>query len=190
VSNKIQLFQGHKVRSVWDEDKEKWWFSVVDIIRILTDQADQDGARNYWRVLKSRLRDDGSQLVTNTNQLKLESSDGKKYLTDVADTEQLLRIIQSIPSKKAEPFKLWLAKVGNEFIDEVSDPELAMERAINNYRRLGYDEAWINQRLKTIEVRKALTDEWDKAGVKRGREYATLTDLMYEIWSGMNTKEK
>ncbi len=189
MKDKLQLFENHPVRYVWDEEHEKYWFSVVDIVRILTDQPDQKGARNYWKVLKKRLKDEGNESVTNSNQLKLKSSDGKKYLTDVADTEQILRLVQSIPSKKAEPFKMWLAKVGNEFIDEAADPELAIDRAVNNYRRLGYSENWINQRLKTIEARKALTDEWDKSGVKQGKEYAVLTDLMYKTWAGMSTRE-
>lgn len=189
MENKIKLFEKQQVRSVWDEENEKWWFSIVDIVAILTDQSDYQKTRNYWKWLKSKLTDEGSQLVSNTNQLRMLSSDGKKYLTDAADTEQILRLIQSIPSKKAEPFKLWLAKVGNEFIDEAADPELAMNRAIQNYRRLGYSENWINQRLKTIEARKALTDEWDKSGVKAGSGYAYLTDLMYKTWADMNAKE-
>lgn len=189
MKDKLQLFEKYPVRYVWDDENEKYWFSVVDIVRILTDQPNQKGARNYWKVLKKRLKDEGNESVTNSNQLKLKSSDGKKYLTDVADTEQILRLIQSIPSKKAEPFKVWLAKVGNEFIDEVADPELAINRAVNNYRRLGYSESWINQRLKTIEARKALTDEWDKSGVKQGKDYAVLTDLMYKTWAGMDARE-
>jgi hypothetical protein len=184
--NKIQLFENKKVRSVWDEDAGKWWFSVVDVIEVLTES---DNPRNYWKVLKHRLLKEGNELVTNCNQLKMQSADGKFYKTDVADIEQLFRLIQSIPSKKAEPLKLWLAKVGSERIDESIDPELSIDRAISNYRRLGYSENWINQRIKSIEVRKALTDEWDKSGVKQGQEYALLTDLMYKTWSDMNTKE-
>ncbi len=188
MKNQVQLFEAQQVRSVWDEEREKWWFSVVDIVRILTD-GDYQSARKYWKVLKGRLTGEGAaQLVTNCYQLKMQAEDGKLRLADVMDTEQILRLIQSVPSKKAEPFKLWLAKVGNEFIDEATDPELAMNRAIQNYRRLGYSENWINQRLKTIEARKALTDEWDKSGVKAGG-YAHLTDLMYKTWADMNTKE-
>ncbi len=189
MNSTMKLFEGQKVRTQWDEKMETWWFSVVDIVAILTD-SDYQTARKYWKVLKGRLAEEGaSQLVTNCYQLKLAASDGKKYLTDVMNTEQILRLVQSIPSKKAEPFKVWLAKVGNEFIDEAADPELAINRAVNNYRRLGYSENWINQRIKTIEVRKALPDEWDKSGVKRGKEYFTLTDLMYKTWAGMTTRE-
>jgi hypothetical protein len=189
MKNELKLFDGKKIRSVWDEESEKWWFSIIDVISILAEQPDYKKARNYWHKLAQRMREqEGNELVTNCHQLKLEAADGKKYLTDVADTEQILRLIQSIPSKKAEPFKMWLAKVGNEFINEAADPELAINRAVNNYRRLGYSEGWINQRLKTIEARKALTD-WDKAGVKQGKEYADLTDLMYKTWAGMNARE-
>jgi len=187
--NKIKLFEGRKVRAVWDEETEKWWFSVVDVIAVLTDQQDALTARKYWNKLKQRLREEGNETVTNCHQLKLEAADGKKYLTDVADTEQVLRLIQSIPSKKAEPFKMWLAKVGNERIDETVDPEMSISRAIQNYRRLGYSENWINQRIKSIEVRKSLTDEWDKSGVNQEDEYAMLTDLMSKTWSGMTTRE-
>jgi hypothetical protein len=186
---KIKLFESQQVRAEWDEDGEKWWFSVLDIIAILTDQSDYQKARNYWKWLKKKLSDEGSQLVSVTHQLKMKAADGKLYKTDVADTEQILRLIQSIPSKNAEPFKLWLAKVGSERIDETVDPELSIDRAIQNYRRLGYSEAWINQRIKSIEVRKALTDEWDKSGVQQGQEYAALTDLMSRKWSGMTTRE-
>jgi len=184
--DKIKLFEEKQVRAVWDADAEKWWFSVVDIVAVLTDS---DNPQVYWRVLKKRLADEGNETVTNCNGLKMLAPDGKMRLTDVADTEQVLRIIQSIPSKKAEPFKLWLAKVGSERIDEAIDPELSIDRAIQNYRRLGYSENWINQRIKSIEVRKALTDEWDKSGVKQGSEYAALTDLMTKTWSGMNSRE-
>lgn len=184
--NKIKLFEEKQVRAVWDEEAEKWWFSIVDVVRILTDSPEP---RKYWSVLKTRLKKEGSQLATKCSQLKMEAADGKRYLTDVGDTEQILRLVQSVPSKKAEPFKLWLAKVGSERIDETIDPELSIERAIQNYRRLGYSENWINQRIKSIEVRKALTDEWEKSGVSQGVEYATLTDLMSRTWSGMNTRE-
>jgi len=184
--NKIKIFEERQVRAVWDETTEKWWFSVVDIIAILTDS---DNPRRYWSDLKRKLRVEGSQLYENIVQLKMESADGKMYLTDVADTEQVLRLVQSVPSKKAEPFKLWLAKVGRERIDETVDPELSIDRAVQNYRRLGYSENWINQRIKSIEIRKALTDEWSKSGVQEGEEYATLTDLMSKTWSGMTTRE-
>lgn len=187
--SKMKLFEQTQVRTIWDEEAEKWWFSILDIIGILTEQSDYEKARNYWKWLKHKLKEEGSQLVSNTNQLKLLAADGKMRLTDVADTEQILRLIQSVPSKKAEPFKLWLAKVGSERIDETVDPEQSIDRAIQNYRRLGYSENWINQRIKSIEVRKALTDEWDKSGVNRHKEYATLTDLMSKTWSGMTTSE-
>jgi hypothetical protein len=187
--NKIKLFEERQVRAVWDEEAEKWWFSVLDIIGVLTDQPDYTKVRNYWKWLKNKLKDEGSEVVSITNHLKMIAPDGKLRLTDVADTEQVLRLIQSIPSKKAEPFKLWLAQVGNERIDETVDPEQSIARAIQNYRRLGYSENWINQRIKSIEVRKALTDEWDKSGVKQGEEYAVLTDLMSRTWSGMTTRE-
>jgi len=186
--DKIKLFEELQVRMVWDEENEKWWFSVVDVVAILTD-SDYQRARKYWKVLKGRLAAEGNESVTNCYQLKMQSTDGKFYNTDVADTEQVLRLVQSIPSKKAEPFKMWLAQVGNERIDETIDPEQSIDRAIQNYRRLGYSENWINQRIKSIEVRKALTDEWDKSGVKQGQEYATLTDLMSKTWSGMTTRE-
>jgi len=187
--NKIRLFEQKQVRAVWDEEAEKWWFSIIDIVAVLTEQQDDLTARKYWNKLKQRMKEEGNETVTNCHQLKLLALDGKMRLTDVADTEQILRLIQSIPSKKAEPFKMWLAKVGNERIDETIDPELSIDRAIQNYRRLGYSENWINQRIKSIEVRKALTDEWDKSGVKQGKEYATLTDLMSKTWSGMTTRE-
>jgi hypothetical protein len=186
--NQIKLFEEKQVRAIWDENAEKWWFSIVDTIAVLTD-SDYQTARNYWKWLKNKLIGEGSELVSDTNRLKMQAPDGKMRLTDVMDTEQVLRLIQSIPSKRAEPFKLWLAKTGRERIDETIDPELSIERAIQNYRRLGYSETWINQRIKSIEVRKALTDEWDKAGVEQGKEYATLTDLMSRTWSGMTTRE-
>jgi hypothetical protein len=186
--NKIKLFEQQPVRAIWDNEAEKYWFSVVDVVALLTDN-DYQGGRKYWKVLKGRLLAEGNQLVTNCCQLKMKAPDGKNRLTDVADTEQILRIIQSIPSPKAEPFKLWLAKVGNERINETIDPEQSIDRAIQNYRRLGYSENWINQRIKSIEVRKALTDEWDKSGVQQGEEYAALTDLMSKTWSGMTTRE-
>ncbi|MCL2047932.1 MAG: hypothetical protein FWG87_04310 [Defluviitaleaceae bacterium] len=188
MPNKIKIFEDTRIRYEWDEKAEKYWLSIVDVCAILTD-SDYQTARKYWKVLKGRLANEGNELVTICYQLKMQSTDGKYYMTDVADTEQILRIIQSVPSKKAEPFKLWLAKVGSERIDEMVDPEISIDRAIQNYRRLGYSENWINQRIKSIEVRKALTDEWDKSGVMRGQEYATLTDLMSRTWSGMDTRE-
>ncbi len=188
--NQIQLFENRKIRSQWNDDDERWYFSVVDVVAVLTDQENARSASTYWAVLKKRLIAEGAnQLLTNCKQLKMLATDGKMRLTDVADTEQLLRIIQSIPSKKAEPFKQWLAKVGSEILDESVDPELTIDRAIKNYRRIGYSENWINQRIKSIEVRKALTDEWDRSGVKQGQEYAYLTDLMYRTWADMSTKE-
>lgn len=187
--SKVKLFESHQVRTEWDADSEKWWFSIPDIIAVLIDQPDYKKVRNYWKWLKNKLTAEGSQLVSATNQLKLRAADGKFYKTDVADTEQILRLIQSIPSKRAEPFKLWLAQVGSERLDETVDPELSIDRAIQNYRRLGYSENWINQRIKSIEVSKALTDEWDKSGVRRGQEYAALTDLMSKTWAGLSTRE-
>ena len=189
-SNQIQLFENRKIRSKWDDDEERWYFSIVDVVAALTDQENARSASTYWAVLKKRLIAEGaSQLLTNCKQLKMLATDGKMRMTDVADTEQLLRIIQSVPSKKAEPLKQWLAKVGSEILDESVDPELSIDRAIRNYRRIGYSETWINQRIKSIEVRKALTDEWDKSGVKQGQEYAYLTDLMYRTWADMSAKE-
>ena len=182
----IKLFQDQRVRVQWDDKQEKWYFSIVDIIGVITESVNPN---NYWKVLKSRLKKEGSELVTNCNQLKMESSDGKYYKTDVADTEQLLRLIQSIPSPKAEPFKVWLAKVGYERIEETEDPELAFDRAMETYLKKGYSKNWINQRLKSIEVRKELTDEWDLRGVKKGLEYAILTNEITKAWSGFNTKE-
>lgn len=186
----IKLFEGKHIRYVWDEEQEKYYFSVVDVAGVLTDQDTTRGATIYWAVLKKRLKNEGAdELITNCKQLKLEASDGKKRLTDVADTEQLLRIIQSIPSKKAEPFKQWLAQVGAERIRQLQDPERSIEQAMRDYRRLGYSENWINQRIKTIEIRKGLTDEWKRGGVTEESEYAQLTDLMSKVWSGMTTRE-
>lgn len=188
--DKVQLFEDQPIRTAWDEDSEEWYFSIVDVIRVLTEQPDIDGARNYWKVMKNRLKKEGSQLVTNCNQLRMISpKDGKSYKTDVASTEQLLRLIQSIPSKKAEPFKLWLAQVGRERIEETIDPELSIDRALETYARLGYDADWINQRLQTIRARKELTDQWKEHGVKEGREYAILTDEITRAWSGMSTRQ-
>lgn len=181
----IKLFEQKQVRSLWDEQKEKWFFSIVDVIGVLTDSANPN---NYWKVLKYRLSKEGSQLVTDCNQLKMQSSDGKFYNTDVADTEQLFRLIQSVPSPKAEPFKLWLAKVGRERIDEIEDPEIGIDRLMETYLKKGYSKEWINQRLKSIEVRKELTDEWEERGVKKGEEYAILTDEITKAWSGHTVK--
>ena len=188
-NDKIQLFEDKRIRTAWDEEKEEWYFSVVDVISVLTEQPDYQAARNYWKVTKKRLKDEGNETVTSCNQLKMTASDGKKRLTDVADTEQLLRIIQSIPSPKAEPFKLWLAQVGRERIEETIDPELTIERALETYLKKGYTREWINQRLQAIQVRKELTDEWDAHGVQKGVEYAILTDEISRAWSGMSTRQ-
>ncbi|MBR4145948.1 MAG: hypothetical protein IKU06_10905 [Lachnospiraceae bacterium] len=187
--NKVQLFENQPIRTAWDEENEEWYFSIVDVVGVLTEQPNTDGARNYWKVTKNRLKKEGSQLVTNCNQLKMLSQDGKRRNTDVANTEQLLRIIQSIPSKKAEPFKVWLAQVGRERIEETIDPELSIERALETYARLGYPEDWINQRLQTIRARKELTDQWKAHGVEEGKEYAILTDEVIRAWSGMSTRQ-
>ena len=189
MSLKIQLFENQRIRTAWDEEKEEWYFSIVDVVAVLTDQPDYQAARNYWKVTKKRLKDEGNETVTACNQLKMTASDGKKRLTDVADTEQLLRIIQSIPSPKAEPFKLWLAQVGRERIEETIDPELTIERALETYLKKGYTREWINQRLQSIQVRKELTDEWDARGVQKGVEYAILTDEISRAWSGMSTQQ-
>jgi hypothetical protein len=182
----IRLFEQKQVRSHWDSEQEKWYFSIIDVIGILTDSPNPN---NYWKVLKHRLTREGSELVTNCNQLKMQSTDGKFYRTDVADTEQLFRLIQSVPSPKAEPFKLWLAKVGRERIDEIEDPELGIDRLMETYLRKGYSKEWINQRLKSIEIRKELTDEWETRGVQKGQEYAILTDEITKAWSGLTTKQ-
>jgi hypothetical protein len=188
ANDKVQLFEDRPIRTAWVEDEEEWYFSVVDVVGTLTEQIDYEKARKYWNKLKQRLKEEGSQLVTNCHQLKMTAQDGKKRMTDVANTEQLLRIIQSIPSKKAEPFKMWLAQVGRERIEEVIDPELTIERALETYAKKGYSREWINQRLQAIQVRKELTDEWDKRGVKKGIEYAILTDEITKSWSGMTTR--
>ena len=185
----IQLFEERKVRTVWDDEQEKWYFSIVDVIGILTDQPDLEHARNYWKVLRHRLVKEGNETVTNCNRLKLRSADGKMRLTDVADQEQLFRLIQSIPSPKAEPFKQWMAQVASQRIDQMQDPELSIEQAIMDYKRLGYSDAWINQRVKSIEVRKELTDEWQRTGVQVGMQYASLTDIITKEWSGLTTKQ-
>lgn len=189
MNDKIQLYEDQPIRTAWVEDEEEWYFSIVDVVGVLTEQPSTDGARNYWKVLKNRLKEEGSQLVINCNQLKMTAQDGKKRLTDVANTEQLLRIIQSIPSKKAEPFKLWLAQVGRERIEETIDPEMTIDRALETYARLGYDADWINQRLQTIRARKELTNQWKSHGVEQGKEFAILTDEVTRAWSGMSTRQ-
>lgn len=187
--DEIKIFEDKQVRTIWDAEQEKWYISIVDVIAVLTDQSAYQGARNYWKVLKYRLSKEGNETVTNCNQLKMEAPDGKMRLTDVADTEQLFRLIQSIPSPKAEPFKLWLAQVAAERLDEMQDPELTIDRALEQYLELGYSENWINQRLKSIEIRKELTDEWKKRGLKEGTQFATLTDIITKAWSDKTTKE-
>lgn len=189
-NDKLQIFENQPIRTAWDETKEEWYFSVVDVVKALTEQSTPRGASNYWAKLKERLKAEGaSELLTNCQQLKLKAADGKRRLTDVATTEQLLRIIQSIPSKKAEPFKLWLAMVGRERIEEIIDPELTIERALDTYAKKGYSPEWINQRLQTIRARKELTDAWDAHGVKKGAEYGILTDEVTKAWSGMTTRQ-
>lgn len=185
----IKIFDAQQVRTFWDEGNEKWYFSIIDIVAILTVQANFQGARNYWKVLKHRLGKEGNETVTNCNRLKMAAEDGKMRMTDVADTEQLFRLIQSIPSPKAEPFKLWLAQVASERLDEMQDPELSIDRALEQYLKLGYSESWINQRLKSIEIRKELTDEWKNRGLKEGQQFATLTDIITKAWAGRTTKE-
>ena len=184
--NAIQLFENKKVRTLWDAEKEKWFFSIIDVIEVLTES---DRPRKYWSDLKAKLQKEGSQLSENIGQLKMQSSDGKFYKTDVANAEQLFRLIQSIPSPKAEPFKLWLAQIASERLDEMQDPELTIDRALEQYLQLGYSENWINQRLKSIEIRKELTDEWKSRGIKEGQQFATLTDIISKSWSGKTTKE-
>lgn len=181
----IKLFEQAKIRTIWDEDQEKWFFSIVDVVEVLTDSP---RPRKYWNALKTKLEAEGSELSQNVGQLKLQAADGKRYLTDVADTEQVLRLIQSIPSKKAEPFKLWLARVGQERLNQLQDPELSIQQALRDYKRLGYSDNWINQRLKSIEIRKDLTDQWDQ-GMQEGQEYATLTDIIYQAWSGKTARQ-
>lgn len=184
--NSIKLFGGDKIRAVWDDEQEKWYFSVVDVVAVLTESPNP---QTYWRVLKKRLKDEGNETVTNCNGLKMPAADGKMRLTDVADTEQLLRIIQSVPSPKAEPFKMWLAKVGTARLDQMQDPELSIQQAMIDYKRLGYSDNWINQRLKSIEIRKDLTDQWKLHNVEEGVQYATLTDIIYQSWAGRTSKE-
>lgn len=185
----LQLFEEKKIRSVWDDKEEKWYFSIVDICAVLTEQPDAEHARNYWKVLKHRLIKEGNQTVTTCNRLKLRAADGKLRLTDVADTEQLFRLIQSVPSPKAEPFKLWMAQVASTRLEQMQDPEKSIHQAVIDYKRLGYSDAWINQRIKSIEIRKELTDEWARTGVQQGMQYASLTDIITREWSGMSTKQ-
>ena len=187
--NSVKLFGDDKIRAVWDEDQEKWYFSIVDVVAVLTNSKDFQTARKYWNKLKQRLKEEGFEPVTNCHQLKMLAADGKMRMTDVADTEQLLRIIQSVPSPKAEPFKQWLAKVGAERLDQMQDPELSIQQAMVDYKRLGYSDNWINQRLKSIEIRKDLTDQWKQHNVEEGVQYATLTDIIYQAWAGRTTKE-
>lgn len=187
--NSIKLFGGDKIRAIWNDEQEKWYFSVVDVVAVLTESKDFQTARKYWNKLKQRLKEEGFEPVTNCHQLKMPAADGKMRLTDVADTEQLLRIIQSVPSPKAEPFKTWLAKVGAERLDQMQDPELSIQQAMIDYKRLGYSDNWINQRLKSIEIRKDLTDQWKLHNVEEGVQYATLTDIIYQSWAGRTSKE-
>ena len=185
-TNAIKLFEEKKVRTLWDDETEEWYFSIVDVVSILTESID---GRKYWNKLKQRLKVEGSELVTNCRQLKLQASDGKFYKTDVATTEQLFRLIQSIPSPKAEPFKLWIAQIAKERLDQIQDPELSINQAMQDYKRLGYSDNWINQRLKSIEIRKELTDEWKRHGLQEGVQFATLTDIIYQTWADKTAKE-
>ena len=189
METKLKLFNEKQIRTSWNADEEEWYFSVVDVVAVLTDSADYQTARNYWKVLKNRLTAEGNETVTNCNQFKLQAADGKMRLTDVADTEQLFRLIQSIPSPKAEPFKIWMSQVASNRLEQMQDPELSIEQAMVDYKRLGYSDSWINQRLKSIEIRKELTDEWNRTGVIEGYQYATLTDIITKEWSGFKTKE-
>ena len=185
----LQLFETKKVRTIWDDEQEKWYFAIVDVVAVLTEQNDYQTSRKYWNKLKQRLKEEGNETVTNCHQFKLQAADGKMRLTDVADTEQLFRLIQSIPSPKAEPFKIWMSQVASNRIEQMQDPELSIEQAMADYKRLGYSDSWINQRLKSIEIRKELTDEWNRTGVIEGYQYATLTDIITQEWSGFKTKE-
>ena len=189
IHNQIQLFETKKIRTIWDDDAEKWYFSVVDVVGVLTEQPTIDRAKKYWSVLKVRLKKEGFEPTTNCSQLKLPAADGKMRLTDVADMQQIFRIIQSVPSRKAEPLKQWMAQVSALRIDEMQDPEIGIQQALLDYKRLGYSDSWINQRLKSIEIRKDLTDEWKKHGLQEGVHFATLTDIIYNTWSGMTAKE-
>ena len=189
-NEKLQLFDNQEIRTVWDAENEEWYFSIVDVVGVLTDSVDYNAAKNYWKVTKHRMIKEGNELVTNCNQLKLKSpKDGKRYLTDVANAEELLRVIQSVPSKKAEPFKLWLAKVGKDRLEEIADPEKAMERAVATYKAKGYSDKWISQRLRSIEIRKELTDEWQNAGINNPKGYAMLTNILTMAWSGKSVQE-
>ena len=185
----LQLFETKKVRTIWDDEQEKWYFAIVDVVAVLTEQHDYQTSRKYWNKLKQRLKEEGNETVTNCHQFKLQAADGKMRLTDVADTEQLFRLIQSIPSPKAEPFKIWMSQVASNRLEQMQDPELSIEQAMVDYKRLGYSDSWINQRLKSIEIRKELTDEWNRTGVIKGYQYATLTDIITKEWSGFKTKE-
>ena len=185
----LQLFETKKVRTIWDDEQEKWYFAIVDVVAVLTEQNDYQTSRKYWNKLKQRLKEEGNETVTNCHQFKLQAADGKMRLTDVADTEQLFRLIQSIPSPKAEPFKIWMSQVASIRLEQMQDPELSIEQAMADYKRLGYSDSWINQRLKSIEIRKELTDEWNRTGVIEGYQYATLTDIITQEWSGFKTKE-
>ena len=185
----LQLFETKKVRTLWDDEQEKWYFAIVDVVAVLTSSNDYNKSRKYWNKLKQRLKEEGNETVTNCHQFKLQAADGKMRLTDVADTEQLFRLIQSIPSPKAEPFKIWMSQVASSRLEQMQDPELSIEQAVSDYKRLGYSDSWINQRLKSIEIRKELTDEWNRTGVIEGYQYATLTDIITKEWSGFKTKE-
>ena len=185
----LQLFETKKVRTIWDDEQEKWYFAIVDVVAVLTSSNDYNKSRKYWNKIKQRLKEEGNETVTNCHQFKLKAADGKMRLTDVADTEQLFRLIQSIPSPKAEPFKIWMSQVASSRLEQIQDPELSIEQAISDYKRLGYSDSWINQRLKSIEIRKELTDEWNRTGVIEGYQYATLTDIITKEWSGFKTKE-
>ena len=185
----LQLFETKKVRTIWDDEQEKWYFAIVDVVAVLTSSNDYNKSRKYWNKLKQRLKEEGNETVTNCHQFKLQAADGKMRLTDVADTEQLFRLIQSIPSPKAEPFKIWMSQVTSNRLEQMQDPELSIEQAMADYKRLGYSDSWINQRLKSIEIRKELTDEWNRTGVIEGYQYATLTDIITQEWSGFKTKE-
>ena len=189
MNDKIKVFEDKRVRMEWNEQGQDWYLSIVDVIEILTGQSTHDGARKYWSVMKTRLKKEGNELTTICSQLKMESSDGKLYNTDVANTKGILRIIQSIPSPKAEPFKIWLAQVGTDRLDEIADPEISIDRAFQTYLRKGYSEKWINQRIKTMEVRKDLTDEWQRSGIEDAKDFATLTDIMTKEWSGKTARE-
>jgi len=189
MSDKIKIFESKQIRTDWNEQEQDWYFSIVDVIDVLTEQPTHDGARKYWSVMKTRLKKEGNELTTVCSQLKMQSADGKFYKTDVANTKGILRIIQSIPSPKAEPFKMWLAQVGAERLDEIADPELAIDRAFQTYFKKGYSEKWINQRIKTMEVRKGLTDEWQRSGIEKSEDFATLTDIMTKEWSGKTTRD-